>query len=78
MQPADDLEDIAAAACPSGFIGVIYADGNNMGALLEELATPAAYQAFAQAIYQTTIAATFTALATHLQPHRDEWLAPPI
>jgi CRISPR-associated protein Cmr2 len=72
VYPADDLEDIAAAARPEGFIGVIYADGNNMGALLEELATPTNYQAFAEAIYKTTMQATFTALATHLRPHRHE------
>jgi CRISPR-associated protein Cmr2 len=70
VQPADDLEDIAMAARPEGFLGVIYADGNNLGALLEELSTPAAYQEFARAIYKATIEATFTALATHLHPYR--------
>ena len=78
VQPAEDLEDIAGAGQPEGFLGVIYADGNNMGALLEELSTPLRYQAFAQTCYHTTIEATFTALATHLHPHRHagQWRHP--
>ena len=70
VQPADDLKDIAVAARPEGFLGVIYADGNNLGALLRRTAHPAAYQEFARAIYKATIEATFTALATHLHPYR--------
>ncbi|NPV30714.1 MAG: type III-B CRISPR-associated protein Cas10/Cmr2 [Firmicutes bacterium] len=78
-QAPDDLDDIAKASEPEDFIGVIYADGNNMGALLEELKTPADYQEFAEAVYQETMNATFTALATHLRPRRlhpkkDRWL----
>lgn len=74
----DDLGDIAAASEPEGFIGVIYADGNNMGALLEELKTPADYQEFAEVVYRETKNATFTALAKHLRPHQrgEEWLHP--
>lgn len=39
-----DLEDIASAIKPSGFITFIYADGNNMGGYLERIKTPAEYR----------------------------------
>jgi CRISPR-associated protein Cmr2 len=75
----EDLEDIAEAATPSGFIGAIYADGNNMGALLEELETPSEYATFAEKVNEATRNATFTALAKHLKPvkgkHRFEVLS---
>jgi CRISPR-associated protein Cmr2 len=75
----EDLEDIAEAATPSGFIGAIYADGNNMGALLEELETPSEYATFAKKVNEATTNATFTALAKHLKPvkgkHRFEVLS---
>jgi CRISPR-associated protein Cmr2 len=78
VQPAEDLDGIAAAAQPEGFIGVIYADGNNMGALLEGLQTPAAYHEFAYTIYRAIEAATFTALAIHLHPRQrnERWWHP--
>jgi CRISPR-associated protein Cmr2 len=49
-----------------------------MGTLLEGLQTPVRYQEFAEAVYQATMEATFTALATHLHPYRQEkrWLHP--
>lgn len=77
-QAPDDLDDIAAASEPAGFIGIIYADGNNMGALLEKLKTPADYQEFAEVVYRETKNATFTALVKHLRPHQrgGEWLHP--
>jgi CRISPR-associated protein Cmr2 len=67
-QAPTDLNDIAAAAKPEGFIGVIYADGNNMGSLLEGLRTPAEYQVFAESVYEAIKDATFTAIAEHLRP----------
>jgi CRISPR-associated protein Cmr2 len=49
---ANDLEEIGQASNPKGFIGVIYADGNNMGQLLENLRTPMEYADFAEAVYK--------------------------
>lgn len=73
-----DLEDIAEAAKPEGFIGVVYADGNNMGAILEELETPADYQMFAEAVYDAIRESSFTAIATHLRPcqKKGKWIHP--
>lgn len=65
-QPPEDLEEVAGQ---SGFIGVVYADGNNMGALLEDK-TPAEYKEFASQVYEAVRDATFTAIAEHLHPVR--------
>jgi len=69
LQPATTLSEIGAAAKPDGYIGLIYADGNNVGAQVARIATPAAYRQFAVRLEQANRAAVFTALARHLHPH---------
>jgi CRISPR-associated protein Cmr2 len=68
IHAADDLGEIGQAATPEGFIGVVYADGNNMGGLLEELRTPVEYSQFADAVYEATKDAVFEALMRRLSP----------
>jgi CRISPR-associated protein Cmr2 len=68
IAPASDLDNIAKASKPEGYIGVIYADGNNMGSLLERLDTPAKYKEFAEEVYETIKDATFKAIANCLHP----------
>lgn len=63
-----DLGEIAQASEPQGYIGVVYADGNEMGRLLERLDTPSTYRRFAESVYRATQDATFAALATSLRP----------
>jgi CRISPR-associated protein Cmr2 len=63
VEPPDDLNEIGGASKPEGFIGVIYADGNNMGGLLENLPIPTDYHEFASQVYATTKSAVFDALA---------------
>ena len=63
-----DLESIAEASDPSGFITFIYADGNNMGGYLENVKTPAQYRQFSERAFITTQKAAFEALAEHLSP----------
>jgi CRISPR-associated protein Cmr2 len=65
---SDDLGEIAQASKPEGFVGVVYADGNNMGAELEKLRTPSDYAEFASAVQEALRDAVFGALA--------EWLTP--
>lgn len=62
------LDELGQAASPQNYIGVVYADGNNVGALIERIRTPAAYRQFARRLFLATQAAVFEALATHLQP----------
>lgn len=63
-----NLEDIAAASNPSGFITFIYADGNNMGGYLEAVKTPAQYRQFSERVFIALQKAAFDALAEHLSP----------
>jgi CRISPR-associated protein Cmr2 len=66
LKVANDLEEIGQISNPKGFIGVIYADGNNMGQLLENLRTPMEYSGFAQAVYDANQDAVFESLARNL------------
>jgi CRISPR-associated protein Cmr2 len=50
-------------------VGLIYADGNNVGAHVGSISTPAAYRQFATRLYRANEAAVFAALAQHLRPH---------
>lgn len=68
IDSAEDLDQIGQAAQPGGFIGLIYADGNNVGALIERIRTAGFYRQFASRLFEATQAAVFTALAEHLQP----------
>jgi CRISPR-associated protein Cmr2 len=63
-----DLHEIGEASRPNGYVGVIYADGNNMGALLETLHSPEAYHHFAETVFRETQDAVFEALAAGLHP----------
>jgi len=70
INSASDLGELGQTAQPEGFIGLVYADGNNVGALIEKIRTPAAYRQFANRLFYATQSAVFQALATHLQPVR--------
>jgi CRISPR-associated protein Cmr2 len=67
LKVANDLEEIGQASNPKGFIGVVYADGNNMGQLLETLQTPMEYADFAEAVYKANQDAVFESLANNLK-----------
>lgn len=66
-----DLQDIADASATRGFVTFIYADGNNMGGYLENVATPAQYRQFSERVFVALQQATFDALARHLTPCAD-------
>ncbi len=68
IKPASDLADIAAASSPSRYIGLIYADGNNIGRLMATLTTPQRYYDVSHALSEVAREAVFTALAEHLTP----------
>ncbi len=66
-----DLSEIAAASDKENYIAFIYADGNNMGNYLENIATPAQYRQFSERVFVTMQKAAFDALADHLTPTKD-------
>ncbi len=67
----NDLADIAAASNKENYIAFIYADGNNMGAYLENIASPAQYRQFSERVFVAMQKAAFDALANHLTPTQD-------
>lgn len=67
LEPPPDLEAVAEAGqSERKFIGVIYADGNNLGALLEGLPTPAAYRSFATEVRAALEHAVYSGLGALL------------
>jgi CRISPR-associated protein Cmr2 len=65
---ARDLGEIGAGSDPKRYVGLIYADGNNVGARVARLSTPAEYRQFSQKLFDATKEAVFQALASHLEP----------
>jgi len=65
---ARDLHEIGAGSDPERYVGLIYADGNNVGAEVARLATPRQYRQFARDLFEATKEAVFLALARHLGP----------
>jgi CRISPR-associated protein Cmr2 len=64
------LPDIAGAASgqAGGFVGLVYADGNNVGAHIAQLSSIAAYRQFAQQMLEANERAVALALIDHLGP----------
>jgi CRISPR-associated protein Cmr2 len=63
---AFDTHQIGAAG--GGYIGLIYADGNNVGRQIATLQTPGAYAKFSKELEDAARKAVFEALAKHLTP----------
>jgi CRISPR-associated protein Cmr2 len=69
---AKSLTEIGNAS--NGFVGYIYADGNNMGGYIQKIKTPKKYQQFSKDISTATEESVYEALAQHLHPHKLEGL----
>jgi len=65
---ANDLHEIGKFSSPSGYIGMIYADGNSVGALVEKINSPAETMQFSLRLYEATKSAVFRGIAKHLKP----------
>ncbi len=68
VTPPRDLNEIGAASRPDRYIGVIYADGNNVGRLIATLSTPDDLHRTSAHLSTAAVDAVFTALAHCLQP----------
>lgn len=78
IQEARTLREIGNVSQPSGFVGYIYADGNNMGGYIQKnLTTPEEYKKFSNDIFQATSESVYYALAKHLQPRRLSGMSDP-
>ncbi len=67
-RPAQDIGEIAQASEPERYIGLIYADGNNVGRRLATLTNPGDYTEFGRKMDHDINQAVFTALASKLRP----------
>lgn len=67
FEPAPDVHAIGAAS--DGYIGLIYADGNNVGRLMATLKTPDQYRERSKDLRHAAQDAVFHALGDHLRPH---------
>ncbi|HBL11262.1 MAG TPA: type III-B CRISPR-associated protein Cas10/Cmr2 [Cyanobacteria bacterium UBA11162] len=68
VKEARSLTEIGNAS--NGFVGYIYADGNNMGGYIQkQLKTPEDYRRFSRDIFTATEESVYKALEQHLHPH---------
>ncbi|NER94330.1 MAG: type III-B CRISPR-associated protein Cas10/Cmr2 [Symploca sp. SIO1B1] len=69
VKEARSLTEIGNAS--NGFVGYIYADGNNMGGYIQnELNTPEDYRKLSRDIFTATEESVYHALGQHLHPHK--------
>jgi len=62
-----DFDDIGQCAKRGGYIALIYADGNRMGQVLEQLQTVAEYSRFAKLVDDLVLRVTYRELAKQMQ-----------
>lgn len=67
-KPASDVGEIGAASEPRRYIGLIYADGNNIGRVMATLSDPGLYHQVSDALTDVAQQSVFAALAEHLAP----------
>jgi len=70
VESAHDLEEIAKAARnkANNFVGIIYADGNNMGAVLDRIETEKDFGEFSEEVRENVQRAVFSGLGNLLRP----------
>jgi CRISPR-associated protein Cmr2 len=72
IEAPPDLETIAkAAARKNNYVGIIYADGNDLGAMLDSLETPTAFKSFAETVRRAVESAVFSGLGSLLKPYKE-------
>ncbi|MFN6484753.1 MULTISPECIES: type III-B CRISPR-associated protein Cas10/Cmr2 [unclassified Nostoc] len=72
------LREIGNVSTPRGFVGYIYADGNNMGGYLRQhIRTPEKYREFSEQVLKATQNSVYIALKKHLQPRQLNHLTDP-
>lgn len=67
---ADDLGDIGQGS--DNYVGLIYADGNNVGAYIAELRSISAYRQFAKQMLRANEQAVAKALVKHIKPSSEK------
>lgn len=68
ISDTDNPQDLSDISGEDRYIGVIYADGNEIGTKIEELKTPEAFVEFSEKLYDITEKSVFSALAKYISP----------
>lgn len=83
VYPPQDLGELGQASRPDRYIGVIYADGNNVGRVVATTQTPDAMHGLSLALRDAAREAVFGALTQHLAPtkvrtdrNNERWIHP--
>ena len=73
-QRPEDFDTLGNLSSPSGYMGLIYADGDGMGRTIEQIKNLAEMKQFAEAVDNSVYQATREAISRHLQPEQgDVW-----
>jgi CRISPR-associated protein Cmr2 len=70
VESPPDLEAIAKASKTDNFVGIIYADGNDMGGRLDRIANAESFKAFAKEVRLVIEQSVFSALGELLDRHQ--------
>ncbi|MEW6399734.1 MAG: hypothetical protein AB1503_11330 [Bacillota bacterium] len=65
----DDFSSIAASSRRPGYIALIYADGNNMGRIVQGLETPRSYRSLAHGVDDLLARVTYCSLMKQVREH---------
>lgn len=78
ISEAFSLRELGNVSNPRGFVGYIYADGNNMGSYIRKhVLTPQKYQEFSDKVLYATQKSVYAALQKHLPPRQLKNLTDP-
>lgn len=70
----EDFDELGSQSVPSNTMGIIYADGDGMGRLIETIESLSEYKRFAEAVDEAVYRSVTDAIHVHLQPeNRDTW-----
>lgn len=70
----EDFNDLGNVSSPSGYMGLIYADGDSMGSEIERITNIDDLRRFSEAVDKSVYDAVAETIATHLQPRHGSTL----
>jgi len=69
-QCLSNARDLGEIGDKDGYIGVIYADGNEIGSKIEKLESPAEFVEFSEKLFRLTKDSLYSALANYISPKK--------
>ncbi len=71
-----DFDELAKLSSPTGYMGLIYADGDGMGKKLDKIKSPEQMHDFAESVDTSMYEATVEAINQHLKPDENSKIWP--